>query len=155
MFSWFPCIRIFLAQVEVDEFTKSVLANPENQDMARRQERQKFVANPLNAIDQEVRWELSEIPDFNNCSFCSSTPRLVLQKCLWFKWPRAQWEVPAPSSPRSTCLPSYFAFHRRSLLEWLSWPKPLLWQYFRDLWSPAGIYLRIRTTIERCTKKCD
>jgi len=42
-------------KVEVDEFTKSVLANPENQDMARQQERQKFIANPLTAIDQEVR----------------------------------------------------------------------------------------------------
>ena len=39
----------------MDEFTKSVLANPENQDMARQQERQKFIANPLTAIDQEVR----------------------------------------------------------------------------------------------------
>jgi len=41
-------------KVEVDEFTKSVLANPENQGKARQQERQKFVANPLTAtIDQE------------------------------------------------------------------------------------------------------
>ena len=41
-------------QLEVDEFTKSVLANPENQGMARQQERQKFIANPLTtATDQE------------------------------------------------------------------------------------------------------
>merc|ERR1719356_2233136 len=40
-------------KVEVDEFTKSVLSNPENQDMARRQERQKFIATPLAVIDQE------------------------------------------------------------------------------------------------------
>ena len=38
----------------MNEFTKSVLSNPENQDMARQQERQKFIANPLQpAIDQD------------------------------------------------------------------------------------------------------
>ena len=52
--TYFSALRLFsLFQVEVDEFTKSVLANPENQDMARQQERQKFIANPLTAIDQE------------------------------------------------------------------------------------------------------
>ena len=60
------CTPISLArelffQVEVDEFTKSVLSNPENQDMARRQERQKFIANPLAVIDQEVGEILREI----------------------------------------------------------------------------------------------
>ena len=45
----------------MDEFTKSVLSNPENQDMARRQERQKFIANPLAVIDQEVGEILREI----------------------------------------------------------------------------------------------
>ena len=50
----FLLLENFLFQVEVDEFTKSVLSNPENQDMARRQERQKFIANPLAVIDQEV-----------------------------------------------------------------------------------------------------
>ena len=57
----FLLLENFLFQVEVDEFTKSVLSNPENQDMARRQERQKFIANPLAVIDQEVREILSEI----------------------------------------------------------------------------------------------
>ena len=54
-------LEIILFKVEVDEFTKSVLSNPENQDMARRQERQKFIANPLAVIDQEVGEILSEI----------------------------------------------------------------------------------------------
>ena len=53
--TYFSALRLFsLFQVEVDEFTKSVLANPENQGMARQQERQKFVANPLTTtIDPE------------------------------------------------------------------------------------------------------
>ena len=54
-------LEIILFKVEVDEFTKSVLSNPENQDMARRQERQKFIANPLAVIDQEVGETLREI----------------------------------------------------------------------------------------------
>ena len=57
----FLLLENFLFQVEVDEFTKSVLSNPENQDMARRQERQKFIANPLAVIDQEVGEILREI----------------------------------------------------------------------------------------------
>ena len=57
----FLLLENFLLQVEVDEFTKSVLSNPENQDMARRQERQKFIANPLAVIDQEVGEILREI----------------------------------------------------------------------------------------------
>ena len=54
-------LEIIFFKVEVDEFTKSVLSNPENQDMARRQERQKFIANPLAVIDQEVGEILREI----------------------------------------------------------------------------------------------
>ena len=59
----------------MDEFTKSVLANPENQDMARQQERQKFIANPLTAIDQEVRKSSERKPNLISIFFA------VLRSC--------------------------------------------------------------------------
>jgi len=40
-------------KLEIEQFTKSVLANPENQSLARQHARAKFVANPLAITDAE------------------------------------------------------------------------------------------------------